>query len=94
MRMRGQTEYITTHWIPVVRYISLLVMVVIEKKWQYHMLMNPETVQNHQPRRIKFWVVANSVVLISHQGQQLASSAGTGNLIIVLLGKAVLAMAS
>lgn len=92
MPMRDQTEYTATHWIPAVPSISQLVMAVTGKKWQSHMLMNLETVQNHQLHRMTLW--AASVHSISHQVQQLANSAGTASLIIVHSEKVASAMGS
>ena len=88
--MRDQTEYITTHWIPVVLFISRLAMVATGKRWQSHMLMNLETVQSHQLHQMILW--AASVLSILHQVQQQVNSVGTDSLIIVLSEKVALVM--
>jgi hypothetical protein len=90
MPMRGQTEYITTPWIPVVPSISQLVMVVIERRWQLHMLMKLATARNHLQHQMNLWV--GSVLSISHQAQQLVNSVGTGSQTIVLIEKVASAM--
>lgn len=80
--MRDQTGYTTTHWILVVLFISRLVMVVTGKRWQSHMLMNLESVQNHQLHQMTLWVA--SAPLILHPALQRVTSVGIDSLIIVL----------
>jgi len=91
MRMRDQTGYTTTHWILVVLFISLLVMVVTGKRWRSNMLMNLESVQNHQLHQIPLWVA--SAPLILHPAQLQVTSAGIDSLITALSEKVALVMA-
>lgn len=90
MPMRGLIEYTTTLWIHVGLFISQLVMVEIERRWQLHTLMNRGTARIHAPHQIITWAV--SVPSISHQVQQLENSVGTANLIIVHTEKVALVM--
>ncbi|TYH82267.1 hypothetical protein ES332_D02G047700v1 [Gossypium tomentosum] len=92
MPTRGRIECITTTWILAVLFILRLVMVATERKWQLHMLMNPEIAPNHRQLWINLWV--GSVHLTSHQGRQVVNSAGIGSLIIVHIEKAALDMES
>lgn len=57
MPMKDQTEFLTTHWILVVLFISLLVMVATGKRWRLNTLMNLETAQIHLQQQIATWVV-------------------------------------
>lgn len=91
MRMRDQTGYTTTHWILVDLFISRLVMVVTGKRWRPHMLMNLESVQNHQLHQTTFWVA--SAPLILRPAQRQVTSAGIDSLITVLSEKVALVMA-
>jgi hypothetical protein len=60
-------------------------MVVIERRWQLHMLMKLATARNHLQHQMNLWV--GSVLSISHQAQQLVNSVGTGSQTIVLIEK-------
>lgn len=57
MPMKDQTEFLTTHWILVVLFISLLVMAATGKRWRLNTLMNLETAQIHLQQQIATWVV-------------------------------------
>lgn len=90
--MRDQTESTITHWIHAGLYTLPLVMVETERRWQLHMQMSQDSVQNHLIHQTALWV--DFVRITSHQVQQLGSSAGIGNLITVLTEKVALAMES